>query len=138
MTGVILAAHSELADAFLNTARSVTQFQGKAAAVGVRDSDTSAVYEERLRKCVAEVRDGGGVLILTDMFGGTPSNVGMTLHESGVVEVITGTSLPMLIKALQLSEEDHSLEDVARRVREAGRGAIVVASDVLGVRGPKL
>ena len=76
------------------------------------------------------------MLVLTDMFGGTPSNVGLTLHQAGRVEVLTGANLPMLIKALQLSVKDLDLASAARQVRESGARAIAVASEVLsGGRG---
>lgn len=133
MTGVVLAAHSNLAEAMLATAQQVTKFQGKAAAVGVEPSDTTASYEERLRNTVRQVENTGGVLVLTDMFGGTPSNVGLTLHESGQVEVLTGANLPMLIKALQVSSQEGSLEAKAQLVKNAGVRAIAIASDVLSM-----
>lgn len=135
MIGVVIAAHAELAGAMLATARAVTQFQGKAAAVGVAEGDTTASYEERLRSAVNEVRESGGVLVLTDMFGGTPSNVGMTLHDSGKIEVLTGANLPMLIKALQVSTQESQLEAKAQLVKDAGVRAIAIASDVLGGGG---
>lgn len=131
MIGVVIAAHADLADALLSTARAVTQFTGKAQAVGVVDGDTTASYEERLRAAVAAVKEDGGVLVLTDMFGGTPSNVGLTLHESDAVEVLTGANLPMLIKALQLSGTEDSLSSVAQAVKGAGTRAIAIASEVL-------
>ena len=66
------------------------------------------------------------------MFGGTPSRIGMTLHETGKVEVVTGASLPMLLKALQLSESDEDLIEIAQKVRKAGELSISVASEILG------
>lgn len=135
MIGVVIAAHAELASAMLTTARAVTQFQGKAAAVGVQEGDTTASYEERLRAAVNNVLEPGGVLVLTDMFGGTPSNVGLTLHDSGTIEVLTGANLPMLIKALQVSTQENALEEKAQMVKDAGVRAIAIASDVLGGGG---
>ena len=65
------------------------------------------------------------------MFGGTPSNVGMTLHSSGRVEVLTGVNLPMLIKALQVCELECNLDQAAETVKRAGQAAIAIASEVL-------
>jgi mannose PTS system EIIA component len=76
------------------------------------------------------VQQDQGVLILTDMFGGTPSNLAMTFLEQGKVEVITGVNLPMLIK-LASATEPVDLQQVARDMREHGRNAIWVASDLL-------
>ncbi len=135
MIGIVIAAHADLASALLDTAKNVTRFDGKAAAVGVADGDTSASYEERLRSAVAAVKEDQGVLVLTDMFGGTPSNVGLTLHESGRVEVLTGANLPMLIKALQLSGSEDDLATIAQNVKGAGTRAIAIASEVLSGGG---
>ena len=78
--------------------------------------------------------NGAGVLILTDMFGGTPSNLAMSFLAQGKVEVITGVNLPMLIKLANVSEQA-DLFAAAREIREQGRNAIWVASDLL--RGEK-
>jgi mannose PTS system EIIA component len=130
--GVIVAAHAGLADALVETARIVVPGETRVAAVAVTKSDTAATYEARLRAAVTALDDGHGVLVLTDMFGGTPSNVGLTLHQSGKVEVLTGANLPMTIKALQLAARGVDLAAAARQVKDAGQRAIAVASEVLG------
>jgi PTS system mannose-specific IIA component len=76
------------------------------------------------------VKRPGGVLLATDMFGGTPSNLGITFLEQNKIEIVTGVNLPMLIKAASM-KEDASLIDLARTLREHGRNAIWVASDLL-------
>jgi PTS system mannose-specific IIA component len=97
--------------------------------------DTQDAREE-IAQAVARVQQGSGVLILTDMFGGTPSNLAMTFlaQDANPVEVITGVNLPMLIKLASLTD-DADLLHVARDMREHGRNAIWVASDLL--RGDK-
>jgi PTS system mannose-specific IIA component len=87
-----------------------------------------------IERAIERVRGEGGVLVLTDMFGGTPSNLGMTFLESNRVEVITGVNLPMLIKLASLKSSS-DLSAVAREMREHGRNAIWVASELL--RGEK-
>jgi PTS system mannose-specific IIA component len=89
---------------------------------------------EDIAKAIERVRGESGVLLLIDMFGGTPSNLGMTFLEKDRVEVITGVNLPMLIKLAGLSHSPDLLA-VARAMREHGRNAIWVASDFL--RGEK-
>ena len=132
MIGVVVAAHGELAQALVATARLVVQDPGHVVAVGIESKDDTASYEARLQAAVAEVQtERGGVLVLTDMFGGTPSNVGLTMHQAGKVEVLTGANLPMLIKALQLSRKELDLATAARQVKESGIRAIAVASEVL-------
>jgi PTS system mannose-specific IIA component len=132
MIGVVVAAHGELAQALVATARLVVPNPGHVVAVGIEAQDDTASYEARLQAAVASVQsERGGVLVLTDMFGGTPSNVGLTMHQAGRVEVLTGANLPMLIKALQLSHKDLDLATAARQVKESGARAIAVASEVL-------
>ena len=88
------------------------------------------MHAHEIEQAVVRVDKGSGVLILTDMFGGTPSNLAMTFLVQGKLEVITGVNLPMLIKlANQLEQGD--LLNIARDIREQGRNAIWVASDLL-------
>ena len=140
MIGVVVAAHGELAQALVATARLVVPNPGSVVAVGIDSEDDTASYEARLQQAVQTVQPNqGGVLVLTDMFGGTPSNVGMTMHQSGRVEVLTGANLPMLIKAMQLcSSCGLDLATVARLVKESGSRAIAVASEVLAGIAPQV
>jgi PTS system mannose-specific IIA component len=89
-------------------------------------NDTRKDIEKRL----TEVESGNGVLILTDMFGGTPSNIALSFHDPGKVDVVTGVNLPMIIKIAGQKEGD-SLENLARIVRDQGRSSIAMASDFL-------
>ncbi len=132
MIGIVVAAHGGLAAALVETAKIVVQDAGNVLAIGVTDADDAVSYENRLRAATEKLNTGAGVLVLTDMFGGTPSNIGLSLHRSGEVEVLTGTNLPMLIKAIQVSTQDVDLSAASRQVREYGERAITVASEVLG------
>jgi mannose PTS system EIIA component len=132
MIGVIVAAHGNLAEALVEAALLVVPEGRGVAAVGITVGDDSTSYEAKLRSAMQGIESGRGVLILTDMFGGTPSNIGLTLHQPGKVEVLTGANLPMLIRALQLSRRDVDLVTAAREVKEYGGRAIAVASEVLG------
>lgn len=132
MIGVVVAAHGDLAQALLTTAQMVVRDPGHVVAIGVRADDDSVSYEARFRQAVAAVqKERTGVLVLTDMFGGTPSNIGMTLHKAGQVEVLTGVNLPMLIKVLQLIGRGETLDVVARQAKDSGARAIAIASEVL-------
>ncbi|OGQ78828.1 MAG: hypothetical protein A2289_11495 [Deltaproteobacteria bacterium RIFOXYA12_FULL_58_15] len=133
MIGIVVAAHGDLAAALVSTAKSVFPESGAIEAVGITADDDAASYEIRLKAAVEQSDPNGGVILLTDMFGGTPSNVGLTLHQPGRVEVLTGANLPMLIKAMQLSTQEIPLATAARQVKEYGRRAIAVASEVLGM-----
>jgi len=129
--GVIVAAHGSLASSLLSAAQLAVKNIGTVEAIGIEVDEDGAHYEARLREAVARVQGEGGTLVLTDMFGGTPSNVGLTLHDHGKVEVLTGANLPMLIKTIQLSVRDVELTALARQVKEYGQRAIAVASEVL-------
>ena len=133
MIGIVVATHGGLGEALLTTARTVVTESGPVVAVGIGEHDDAGAYDQRLRAAVEQTRGDRGVLVLTDMFGGTPSNLGLTMHEAGRVEVLTGANLPMLIKAMQLSVKGVDLAAVSRQVKEYGQRSIAVASEVLGV-----
>ena len=133
MIGIVVAAHGELAQALVTTARLVVPQAEAVMSVSVESGDSSEKFESKLDEAVGKLKASDGVLVLTDMFGGTPSQVSMTKHNTGRVEVITGTSLPMLIKALQISTQKIDLFEAAKQIKQSGTRAIVIASEVLGV-----
>ena len=137
MIGVIVAAHGRLSEALLEAALLVVADVDQVRAVGIVKSDDSHAIEARLREAVAALEGCQGILILTDMFGGSPSNIGLTLHQPGKVEVLTGANLPMVIRALQLSHKAIDLAAAAREVKDYGARAIAVASEVLGAQTGK-
>ncbi len=130
MIGVVVAAHGNIADALVTTAQQVLSTASSAAAVCLVEHDTSESFAEKLGKAIEEVDEGFGVLLLTDMFGGTPSNVALASHCDGKVEVVMGVNLPMLLKALEL-EEGTNLGAAAIAVAEAGHRAINSAGAIL-------
>jgi PTS system mannose-specific IIA component len=137
MIGVVVVTHGQLATELVNAAEMIVGDLPQFAAVSIgRHEDVSDARED-IVQAIERVRgeDAGGVLILTDMFGGTPSNLGLTFLGTNRVEVITGVNLPMLIKLASIRESEDLL-GVAREMREHGRNAIWVASDLLrGQRG---
>ncbi len=131
MIGVVVVTHGQLATELLNAAEMIVGDLPRFAAVSIGWHDDVSDAREDIAQAIEHVRgDGGGVLILTDMFGGTPSNLAMTFIEANKVEVITGVNLPMLIK-LAGQAKSSDLLAVARDMREHGRNAIWVASDFL-------
>jgi PTS system mannose-specific IIA component len=129
--GIVVAAHGSLAQALVEAALLVVPEEGRVRAVAISRGDDSHAFETRLKAAI-DGFGGAGVLVLSDMFGGTPSNIGLTLHAPGKVEVLTGTNLPMLIRALQVAGRELDLLAAAREVKEYGARAIAVASEVLG------
>ena len=132
--GVVVVTHGQLATELLNAAEMIVGDLPACTAVSIGWHDDVTVAHAAIAAAIAKVDRGAGVLILTDMFGGTPSNLAMTFLTEGKVEVVTGVNLPMLIKLAGLAQQPDLLA-VARELREDGRNAIWVASDLL--RGEK-
>jgi len=130
MIGVIVVTHGQLANELVNATTAIVGDlpQFVAVSIGWHDNPTGA--REAIKEALDRVQGPSGVLILTDMFGGTPSNLGLTFLEANRVEIITGVNLPMLIKLAHL-QSSSDLLGVAREMREIGRNAIWVASDLL-------
>jgi PTS system mannose-specific IIA component len=131
--GVVVVTHGQLATELLNAAEMIVGDLPQFAAVSIGWHDEVNDAREDIAQAIERVRGDAGVLLLTDMFGGTPSNLAITFVEKDRVEVITGVNLPMLIKLA--SRQSAELLAVARDMREHGRNAIWVASDFL--RGEK-
>ena len=134
MIGVVVVTHGQLATELVNAAEMIVGDLPKFTAVSIGWHDDVNDAREDISRAIERVRGEAGVLLLTDMFGGTPSNLGLTFLERDRVEVITGVNLPMLIKLAGLRSSSNLLA-VAREMREHGRNAIWVASDLL--RGEK-
>lgn len=131
--GVVVVTHGVLATELLNAAETIVGDLPQFAAVSIGWHDDVGVATEAMARAIARVDGGGGVLLLTDMFGGTPANLSMTFLQKGKIEVVTGVNLPMLIKLARV-RAGHDLEGLARLVCEDGRAAIRVASDFLRSR----
>jgi mannose PTS system EIIA component len=134
MIGVVVVTHGQLATELVNAAEMIVGDLPQFAAVSIGWHDEVNDAREEIGQAIERVRGEAGVLLLIDMFGGTPSNLGMTFLEKDRLEVITGVNLPMLIKLASL-QTSQDLLAVARAMRDHGRSAIWVASDLL--RGEK-
>ena len=130
MIGVVVVTHGQLANELLTAAEMIVGDLPQFAAVSIGWHDDVNDARQEIADAIARVQGPSGVLILTDMFGGTPANIGMTFLETNRVEVITGVNLPMLIKLAGLRTSSDLLA-VAREMREHGKSAIWVASDLL-------
>jgi PTS system mannose-specific IIA component len=129
--GVVVVTHGQLAAELVNAAEAIVGDLPRFAAVSIGWHDDTDDAREEIRQAIARLQDGSGVLVLTDMFGGTPTNLGLSFVEPDRVEVVTGVNLPMLIKLASLRPAQPELLAVARELRETGRSAIHVASDLL-------
>ena len=128
--GVIVISHGQFATELLNAAEMIVGDLPGFTAVSIGWHDDVTVARDAIEQAIAKVDKGQGILLLTDMFGGTPSNLGLSFLENGKVEVLTGANLPMLIK-LAKAPPTTDLVTLAREICEHGRVAIRVASDLL-------
>ena len=130
MIGLIIVTHGNLAREFVAALEHVVGPQQQIAAISIAPNDDMEERRDAIIAAVKKVESGDGVIILTDMFGGTPSNLAISVMDSGSVEVIAGVNLPMLVKLARVREEV-ALIDALKQAQEAGRKYIHVASLVL-------
>lgn len=130
MIGMVLVTHGRLAEEFVAATEHVVGPQDQVRAISIGPDDDMEQRRNDILKAVADVETGSGVIILTDMFGGTPSNLAISVMEKASVEVIAGINLPMLIKLASLRGED-DMENAVAAAQESGRKYINVASHLL-------
>lgn len=131
MIGVILVTHGNLAEEFVHAMEHVVGEQEAIATVCIGPNDDMEKRRSEIARSIKQVDSGSGVIILTDLFGGTPSNLAISLLQSGKVEVIAGINLPMLIR-LAGARKKSGLLETALAARDAGRNYITIASEFLG------
>lgn len=129
MVGVLLVTHLDLGYKLLQTAQEIMGLQQGCLAVSVDINRQMEDILQDIKAGLKEVDAGQGVIVLTDMFGGSPSNLSLSLLGSGNLEVITGANLPMLLKIL--GSRELALQDLALQAKNAGQQGIVVAGEVL-------
>jgi PTS system mannose-specific IIA component len=128
--GVVVVTHGQLASELLNAAEMIVGDLPRFVAVSIGWHDDVDVARDLIEQSIRKVDAGQGVLLLTDMFGGTPANLGLSFLEAGRLEVLTGVNLPMLISLAKASDGQDVLA-LARAMADHGRTAIRVASDLL-------
>ncbi|MDE0877508.1 MAG: PTS sugar transporter subunit IIA [Sphingomonas bacterium] len=131
MIGLVLVTHGRLAEEFVTAMVHVVGPQEAVATIAIGPDDDMEERRADIASAILDVDAGGGVIVLTDLFGGTPSNLAISLMERGRVEVIAGMNLPMLIR-LGSARKVMKVVDAVAAAREAGRKYISVASEVLG------
>jgi PTS system mannose-specific IIA component len=130
MIGLVLVTHGRLAEEFYHAVEHVVGPQKFIETVSIGPDDDMDQRRQDILDAVARADDGHGVIILTDMFGGTPSNLAISVMNTGHIEVIAGVNLPMLIKLAGI-RSDNNMEKALADASEAGRKYINVASRVL-------
>ena len=131
MIGLVLVTHGRLADEFVRALEHIVGPQDGIESIAIGPEDRMELRRADISAAVERANRGQGVIILTDMFGGTPSNLSISLLELGRVEVVAGLNLPMLVKLARI-RKDANLEKAALAAQDAGRKYINIASQILG------
>jgi PTS system mannose-specific IIA component len=133
--GVVLVTHYQIGKEFLHALRLIVPNTPDFLTVSIDPKQSVDEMRQLIERALKQADRGAGVLVLTDMFGGTPSNMSLSFVEEAGVEVVTGLNLPMLIKLATLSE-DQPLEDLAKFIKSYGQRNISVASEILPEKNP--
>jgi len=131
MIGALIVTHGNLAHELLNAARQIEADVAGIEAVSLEWNETVDVSREKIAEALQRVGHERDVIIFTDMFGGTPSNISLSFLEKGHVEIVTGVNLPMVVKFAMVKQQSGDLATVAHMITEKGSKAIRVASDLL-------
>lgn len=134
MIGVVLVTHGNLATELVKVMEHVVGPQDQLTTITIDPDDDMEKRREDILNSVQFVDKGLGVIILTDMFGGTPSNLAISIMEQAKIDIIAGVNLPMLIKLASVRSTE-TISDAVAQAREAGQKYIMVASQVLGSNG---
>jgi PTS system mannose-specific IIA component len=129
MIGILVVSHGNLANEIVSAARTIVGDIKNIEAVSIGWNDNVEESREKISKALKRINIGKGVLILTDMFGGTPTNISLTFLEKSKVEIVTGVNLPMVIKLCSIG--DGELTAIAQEIRIQGQKSIYVASEIL-------
>jgi PTS system mannose-specific IIA component len=131
MTGIVIATHCKLGEALIDSAEFILGKRPEGVmSISIDLKDNPEKLFSKISNAIKKVNKNKGVLILTDMFGGTPSNLSYSFLEEGRVEVLSGVNLPVLIKALRMREE-MTLDEFAKPLEEFGKKSISLASGIL-------
>ena len=131
MIGLVLVTHGALANEFKSALEHVVGPQDFVETIAIAPEDNAESRREDILSAIDRAENGEGVIILTDMFGGTPSNLAISVMQNRKVEVIAGVNLPMLVK-LGRVRADMNIKDAVALAQEAGRKYITVANSILG------
>jgi PTS system mannose-specific IIA component len=137
LISALIVTHGKLANELLNAARKIESTVGAIEAVPLEWTDTVDEAREKIRLALERVATDDGVIIFTDMFGGTPSNISLSFLEKDRVEIITGVNLPMVVKFCTLPQDGKDLAALAHVISEKGSKAIRVASELLTAAAPE-
>jgi PTS system mannose-specific IIA component len=132
MVGIVIVSHGDFGKALIESAKMILEEENKIVPVSISNINQNVEsYRVNIFKAIDEVDNGEGVIIFTDLFGGTPCNLSISTIDVRNVEIIAGVNLPMILKILTLDEkEKYSLKKIANLVKEAGEKQIIIASEL--------
>jgi PTS system mannose-specific IIA component len=131
MVGILIVSHGRLAEALITSVQFLVGSLQKIRGVSIWPKDKGKEVRDRIQREIKEVDDGDGVVILTDVLGGTPTNLSISFLEKEKVEVVTGVNMPMLL-TLSSYRKGRSLREIGKLVKKSGRRSIVLAREILG------
>ena len=131
MVGILVVTHGRLAEELVNAATTIVGDISDIDGVSIGWNDDVERAREAMRSAIKQLDTGSGVLILTDMFGGTPTNISLTFLEQNRIEIVTGVNLPMVVKFGSSRENGMGLTEMAKAIQERGARSIRVASEIL-------
>src|SRR6266540_1444037 len=131
MIGILLVAHGRLAEELRAAALTIQPGLERIVAVALEWSETGEDAREKIRRGLEAADEGDGAIILTDMFGGTPTNLTLPFLRKDRVEIVTGVNLPMVLKCASLQKSGRPVTEVAHVAKDRGQRSIYVASDLL-------
>jgi PTS system mannose-specific IIA component len=132
MIGIVIVTHSQLGDALIGAAEFIVGNRPEAIeSVSIDLSESADKLRAKIAQGIKKVEDNDGVLILTDMFGGTPSNLSYSFLEEGHIEVLSGVNLPILVQAASLRDKNMPLNELAANLEVFGKKSISLASGIL-------
>ncbi len=134
MIGIMIVTHGSLADEIMKTCFKIIGGRENVGAYSIQWDDDPTAATRKIEKILKKLDTGEGVLVLTDMFGGTPTNIMISLSKKFNVEIVTGINLPMLIKAVTTMSSFNDLSDFAEKVKQQGQKNIYKVSDILSMK----
>lgn len=132
MIGLVICCHGKMGEGIMDAVEIIVGPQEQVEVVSVKPGDGGNEVLEALSVAIGKADSGGGVLVLTDLFGGTPTNIGCALLGETNIEVVTGFNLPLLIKAITGRSEITDIAELARTATDYGQRHMSIAGDLLG------
>jgi|MudIll2142460700_1097286.scaffolds.fasta_scaffold172379_2 PTS system mannose-specific IIA component len=133
MVGILIISHGRLAEALISSAQALVGNLRRITGVSIWPKDKKEEIKDRIQKKIEEMDDGDGVVVLTDIPGGTSANLGLSLMERRKAELVTGVNIPMLLTLLSY-REGKSLEELGKLVKKSGRRSIILAKEVFSLK----